>query len=182
MTLRHACDKLGFSACCGRGRLREVELFRRILGLSVLALLLAGCAGFGGYRDDVRVTVSDIRVLDATVLEQLYDVTLRVQNRSERPLAIRGGSFDLAINGRDFGSGVSDQQLTVPPYADAQLSVRMVSTVFGMLRLIEGLQQDRGGRIDYEISGRLSLDNAFGGLSFRDAGEIAMPRGVGAGS
>jgi LEA14-like dessication related protein len=153
-------------------------LFIRIIGLSVLALLVAGCAVFGGYRDDVRVTVSDIRIVDATVLEQLYDVTLRIQNRGERPIAIRGGSFDLAINGRDFGAGVSDQQLTVPAYADAQISVRMVSTVFGMLRLIEGLQQDRDGRIDYEISGRLALDNAFGGLSFRDAGEIALPRGA----
>lgn len=154
----------------------------RVVVLSVVALIVAGCAGFGGYRDAVRVTVSDISIVEATVLEQLYDVTLRIQNRGERAIAIRGGSFDLAINGRDFGSGVSDQQLTVPAYADAQINVRMVSTVFGMLRLIEGLQQDRGGRIDYEISGRLSLDNAFGGLSFQEAGEIALPRGAAGGA
>ena len=149
------------------------------LGVSLaLALLLVGCASLNPYRDSIRVTVSDIRVLDSsTLLEQLYEVTLRIQNRGERPIALRGGSFDLAINGRDFGSGVTDQQVSVPAFADAQVKVRMVSTVFGMLRLIQGLQVDGRESLEYEISGRFSLDDAFGGLSFHESGEIALPRG-----
>lgn len=144
--------------------------------LCALALIVAGCAGLGGYGDSVRVTVSDIRVLDTTLLEQLYTVTLRIQNRSDRPIAIRGGSFDLAINDRDFGSGVTDQRLTVPAYADAQIEVRMVSTVFGMLRLFQGLQQDGRDTLDYQISGRFSLEDGLGGLGFRESGEISLPR------
>jgi len=150
----------------------------RVFGLLTLLALLAGCAQFGAYRDAVRVTVSDIRVRDATVLEQLYEVTLRIQNRGETPITIRGGSFDLAINGRDFGSGVSDQGVTVPAYADAQVSVRMVSTVFGVVRLIQGLQEQRSS-LDYEISGHFSVEGVFGGLAFHEAGEIALPSGNG---
>lgn len=148
----------------------------RLAGLLVLALIIAGCAGLGTHRDNVRVTVSNVQVLEATVLEQLYEVTLRIQNRSERALAIRGGSFDLAINGRDFGSGVTDQQVTVPAYADAQLRVRMVSTVFGMLRLFQGLQEEGRDTLDYEISGHFSVEEALGGVSFRESGEISLPR------
>jgi len=150
----------------------------RLAGVLVMVLIVTGCAGLGGYRDNVRVTVSNVQVIDATVLEQLYEVTLRIQNRSERALAIRGGSFDLAINGRDFGSGVTDQQVTVPAYSDAQVTVRMVSTVFGMLRLFQGLQEEGRDRLDYEISGHFSLVDAFGGVSFHESGEIALPRGT----
>jgi LEA14-like dessication related protein len=150
----------------------------RLGGLIALLLIIAGCAGFGGYRDNIRVTVSDIQVMDSsTILEQLYEVTLRIQNRADRPIAIRGGSFDIAINGRAFGSGVTDQEVSVPAFSDAQIKVRMVSTVFGMLRLIQGLQLEDREALEYEISGRFSLQDAFGGLSFHESGEISLPRG-----
>ena len=112
-------------------------VFRHV-GLAVSLLLLSACAGVESYRDPIRVTVSGIQVLESTLLEQLYLVTLRIQNHNEEPIAITGGSFDLEINGKDFGSGVTDQAVTVPAYADAKVEVRMVSTVFGMLRLDPG--------------------------------------------
>ncbi len=151
-------------------------MFYRLGWMIVVAAILGGCAGWGTYRDGIRVTVSDIRVIDATLLEQLYDVTLRIQNRGDRSIAIRGGSFDLAINGRAFGSGVTDHQVTVPAYSDAQVQVRMVSTVFGMLRLFQGLQLEQREALEYEISGRFSLADSIGGLSFHEAGEILLPR------
>jgi LEA14-like dessication related protein len=149
----------------------------RLIWLTAPLLLLSACAGLGGYRDAVRVTVSDIQVLESTLLEQLYQVKLRIQNRSEQPLEIRGGSFDLALNGQAFGSGVTDQSLVIPAYADATLDVRMVSTVFGMLRLIQSLQAEGGPTLDYEISGRFSVADSFGGVRFDESGEIALPAG-----
>ena len=110
------------------------------VGVALVLCAASACVGPGYSHDPVRVTVSDIRVLEATLLEQRYQVTLRVQNRDERALEIRGGSFDLVINGVDFGSGVTDQGLDIPAYSDAKLDVRMISTAFGMLRLIQGLQ------------------------------------------
>lgn len=150
------------------------DVIRRLL-LAILLLSIAGCAGFGGYRESVRVTVSAIEVLESTVFEQLYRVTLRVQNRNEQPITIRGGSFDLKVNGREFGSGVSDSVLTIPAYSDARLEVRMVSTLFGMVRLFQGLSSAERTELTYEISGRFRVDGFLGGITFREAGEIAMP-------
>lgn len=143
----------------------------------LLPLLLSACAGLV-QRDAVRVTVSDIQVRESTLLEQVYTVRLRVQNRTERPIEIRGGSFDLAINGRAFGSGVTDERVRVPAFADATLDVRMVSTLFGMLRLVQGLQADGGPALGYEISGRFSLADSFGGVRFHESGEVGLPRGA----
>jgi LEA14-like dessication related protein len=147
--------------------------FRHAVSTLVL-LLIAACAGMDSYRDPIRVTVSGIQVIESTLLEQLYLVTLRIQNHSEQPISIRGGSFDLEINGKDFGSGVTDQATTVPGYSDAKVEVRMVSTVFGMLRLIQSMRERTGQSLQYEISGRLSAEGALGGLPFREAGEISF--------
>jgi len=147
----------------------------RHAGLAAMLLLLAACAGVESYRDPIRVTVSGIEVLESTLLEQLYLVTLRIQNHSEKPIAIRGGSFDLEVNGKDFGSGVTDQAVTVPAFSDATIDVRMVSTVFGVLRLIQSMRERTDRTLQYEISGRLSSEGALGGLPFREAGEVSLP-------
>ena len=143
--------------------------------LTLLLLFLTACAGVDSYRDPIRVTVSGIQVLESTLLEQLYLVTLRIQNHNEEPISIRGGSFDLEINGKDFGSGVTDQAVTVPGYSDAKVEVRMVSTVFGMLRLIQSMRERADQSMQYEISGRLSAEGVLGGLPFREEGEISLP-------
>jgi LEA14-like dessication related protein len=143
--------------------------------LAVSLLLLSACAGLGTQREQVRVTVSDIRVIESTLLEQLYEVTLRIQNHGEEGISITGGSFDLAINGQDLGSGVTDQAVMIPAYSDEKVNVRMVSTVFGMLRVILSLQERSDQTLEYEISGRFSLEGGFGGVSFREAGEISLP-------
>jgi LEA14-like dessication related protein len=147
----------------------------RHAGWALLLLLLTACAGVDTYRDPIRVTVSGIQVLESTLLEQLYLVTLRIQNHNEEPISIRGGSFDLEINGKDFGSGVTDQAVTVPGYSDAKVEVRMVSTVFGMLRLIQSMRERTDQSMQYEISGRLTAEGVLGGLPFREAGEISLP-------
>lgn len=143
---------------------------------AVLLLSIAGCATLSGYEESVRVTVSEIEVLESTMFEQLYRVRLRVQNRNDQAITIRGGSFDLMVNDRDFGSGVSDSVLTVPAYADAQLEVRMVSTLFGMARLFRGLASAENTELTYEISGRFSADGFMGGVTFREAGEFTIPK------
>ncbi len=147
----------------------------RHFGLAGLLLLLAACAGVESYRDPIRVTVSEIRVLESTLLEQLYLVTLRIQNHNDQPIAITGGSFDLEINGKDFGSGVTDQAVTVPAYSDAKVEVRMVSTVFGVLRFIQGMSERTDRTLQYQITGRLSAEGTLGGLPFREQGEISLP-------
>lgn len=142
---------------------------------AVLLVVLGGCASLRGSSDAVRVTVSDIRVLESTLLEQLYEVTLRIQNRQDREISVRGGSFDLEINGKDFGSGVTDARVTLAPYSDTKIDVRMVSTLFGILRLLQSLQDSDGGVLEYEISGRFSIAGQFGGIAFHEDGEVALP-------
>ena len=147
----------------------------RRLGLVLISLLLAACAAMEPQRDPVRVSVSGIRVLESTLLEQLYLVTLRIQNHEPESITVSGGSFDLEINGRDFGSGVTDQTVTVPGYSDAKIEVRMVSTVFGVLRLIQGMRERTDQTMQWELSGRLSLEGALAGLWFSESGEISLP-------
>ena len=155
-------------------------LARRSQWMVVVAICMLasvfGCSTLGKHSETLRVTLSNIEVKEAALLEQLYTVTLRVQNRSEWPLSVRGGSFNLAINGRDFSAGVSNAHVDIPAYADAQIQLRMVSTLFSLLRLIQGMQDGSGRPLAYEISGHIKIAGSYGRLSFREQGEIGLER------
>ena len=71
---------------------------RRIFLLLLSAALLAGCAGMEYRKDWVKVTVTDLRILDSTLMEQRYLVRLRLQNRHNAKLPVAGMSFDLQLN------------------------------------------------------------------------------------
>lgn len=150
----------------------------RCAGLAFSLLLLSACAGLEKQPDLIRVTVSDIQVVESTLFEQLYQVGLRIQNRGEKAITITGGSFDLAINGKDLGSGVTDQMVTIPAYSDARADVRMVSTAFGMMRVILSMQERSGQSIqsiEYEISGRFSVEGGSAGCRSVKQGKSRCP-------
>ena len=114
---------------------------RRLL-LMILLLGISGCAGMGGYRESVRVTVSAVEVLESTVFEQLYRITLRVQNRGEQAITIQGGSFDMAINGRDFPKTILGFEFEQVPYLltvawTSARNVGLETEVTSILKMVE---------------------------------------------
>jgi LEA14-like dessication related protein len=142
--------------------------------LLLLMLLLSACASLAPKQERVRVTIVDIRPLESTLMEQRFLVKLRLQNRSKTPLAIDGMSFDLELNDRDFASGVSNQAVTTPGFGEALIEVKVSSTLFGMIRQLQTLQNREPRPFHYRISGNLSSPGSLFGLTFSESGEIDL--------
>ncbi|MEJ2455058.1 MAG: LEA type 2 family protein [Candidatus Thiodiazotropha sp.] len=142
--------------------------------LLVLSLLLSACASLLPKDDRVRVTIVDIRPLESTLMEQRFLVKLRLQNRSREELSVDGMSFDLELNGKDFASGVSNQAVTAPGFGEALIEVKVSSTLFGVIRQIQALQNREPQPFQYRISGSLSSPGSLFGLGFDERGEIDL--------
>lgn len=146
--------------------------------LLILAALLAGCAGQPRQPDPFKVTIVTIAPLDSTLLEQRYQVTLRIQNRTSQALSIKGMSFDIRLNDREFASGVSNQPVEVAAFDEAVTQVRMSSTLFGWFRQFQALQENRNTTFSYQISGSLHTAGSLFGTSFNESGEFDLsPQG-----
>jgi LEA14-like dessication related protein len=145
-------------------------------GLLFLLLLgiVSGCATLYPQQERVKVTIANITPMDSTLMEQRFLVRLRIQNRTQKPMTIDGMSFDLELNGKDFASGVSNQQVTATAYGEALLDVKVSSTIFGVIRQIQSVQKLKGKPFHYEISGRLSSPDHFFTVPFRESGEIDL--------
>ncbi len=150
---------------------RRVAWARRAL-LVAGALALAGCAGMGGKMEPVSVTVSDLRMGTAGILEQQYFVKLRVQNPNDTELQVKGVSFTLDLNGESFAKGAGGEELTVPRFGSAITEVETVSGLGGILKQVNAMSggaMEKG--ISYRIRGRLVTRNA-GSIAFDERGEF----------
>lgn len=157
-----------------RLQVREtVSLLRAAIVLGLL-LMLAACASMLPKSDRIKVTMVDIRPLESTLMEQRYLIRLRVQNRSRQALSIDGMSFDLALNGKDFASGVSNEKVTAPAYGEGMVEVKVSSTLFGVIRQIQSLQTQASRPFSYRISGSLDSPGSLFSLPFDESGEIDL--------
>lgn len=135
--------------------------------LSLIFIFLTGCAGMEQQPAEIKVTLVNLKMLESTLLEQRFIISLRVQNRSPQPLSIHGMSFDLEINGKDFASGSSDQKTQIEAFTDEIIDVTMSSTLFGIIRQVQAMEKSQGKSLSYVISGRIYNGDLFG-ITFRE--------------
>jgi LEA14-like dessication related protein len=127
--------------------------FRAISGLLVI-LVLAACAQIGETRAP-QVNVVDIRLLQSGLLEQRFQVDLRIGNPNDFDLPIDGLTFELDLNGRRFAEGFTDQSVTVPRLGEARVSVAASTTLFDMME--QALILGERSELSYRIAGVIYL-------------------------
>jgi len=150
-----------------------------MLLLCVLSLLTA-CAGMGRYREAPRVSLVSIEPLDMTLLEQRYALRLRIMNPNSVEIPVSGLDYAIEINQREFAYGVSRQAVTIPAFGEAVLDVEVVSSLLGMLRQLQSLQQEQREVLQYRLSGKLALAGSPVRLPFDHHGELGWQPAGGA--
>ncbi len=143
---------------------------------AILAALLAlGCAGLGRPLESPRITLADLRILEARKLETALEVVLRVTNPNETALEIQGLHADLELNGRTFAQGASPSSLVVAPFSSETLALVMHSSVIDLFRALLDLPHHE--TLHYRLKGRLRA--AAGGIPaawpFEADGALALP-------
>ena len=139
--------------------------------------LLAGCASLG-QRESVRVSIAGIEPLPNEGLEARFAVKLRVQNPNDSAISYDGVFVELELEDKDFGSGVSDQQGSVPRFGETLITVPVTVPFTAMVRQVLGLAgNERFEGLSYRLRGRLG-GAGFGGIGFDKKGVIELaPKG-----
>lgn len=139
-----------------------------------LVILLSGCAGLGSKPEQFKVKIASMQMLQSTLMEQRYQIGLRIMNRSKDRFNINGMSFDIELNGKDFASGVSNEQFKLEPLSETIVKVTVSSTIFGLIRQVNGLNQLKSKPFKYELSGRIYSDSGLSGIPFKEKGEVNL--------
>jgi len=150
----------------------KIVVHRMLVAAAVVGL--AACTSMPGKVEPPTVTVSDVRMGTAGVLEQQYFVKLRIQNPNDTDLQVRGTSFELELNDKAFAKGVSPQSVTVPRFGSEFVEVETVSGITSILRQLGGMTGGTGMEsFRYRIKGKLTTNNA-GTIPFDERGDLKL--------
>lgn len=143
------------------------------LCLLTASLLLSACATLQ-QQESPRVSLVGLKLIDVSLLEQRFSLTLRVQNPNRTPLDIEGLSFKVEIDGKDFAQGVSSNGAEIPAFGEQLLTVEASSTLFDLIDQLQRLQPDKNG-LDYRIHGSISPRGSLINVPFERSGRLGGP-------
>lgn len=138
-------------------------------------LLLGGCASM--LAPPLRVSIVDLHSLPAAGFELRVQVRLRVQNPDNKPVNYKGVSLELDLQGKNFASGVSPAEGTVPAFGEVLIDVPVSIAAVALLRQVLSLANESGAqrlRIGYAVRGRLNT-GLLGGEKFDSQGDVEWP-------
>lgn len=145
----------------------------RSLSLLLVAVALSGCALIVPKLQTPRLSIVDIQVRKANLLEQDLRVRMRVDNPNDRSLPIKGLSYTVYLGGQEFATGVSDASFVVPALGTAEFDMDVTANAAGALFAILG--RPRGQGIDYHMKGRVELTHGWlRSVPFEESGTFTL--------
>lgn len=145
---------------------------RWLIATVASAVMLAGCAGLRDLEPP-EVVVTAIRPVDATLLEQRFDVDLRIYNPNNRDLSVEGVDFELDLNGKRLARGAGATDLDLPRLGEAETTVRVSSSFLGLARQL--MSAGETDTLTYRMKGRIHLSPG-GSVPFDKSGELGTLR------
>lgn len=153
----------------------------RIIPVSMLVaacLWLAACSSLRGDIEPPRVSLNNVQLVNAGLIQQTFRLTLRVQNPNGIPIPIRGMNYAVKLSGNDFASGVTPRSFTLPASGEEMVDIDVTTNILDvgrqLMRILETRQQD----IDYSLSGKVQVDLPFvKALPFSRAGTVNLNYG-----
>jgi LEA14-like dessication related protein len=126
--------------------------------LAIIALVAVSACHHGPPKPPeywLDVTIVDLQPGEIHVLEQTYDLTLRVQNPHNFDIDSNGMRFTLETNGSEFAKGVSNQSVPIPRLGEAVIKVRAVSDISRAAAQINEVRGMAVNGLSYRIHGRI---------------------------
>ena len=141
--------------------------------------ILSGCAGLGKPVQDPQVTLVNMQMLEVKPLEAIFQISLRVMNPNEYPLALQGLNCDLKVDGKHFATGLANEPQEIPAFGTGIVPVTVYASTLKMftsvMQIVQQVDQQRSEMqpLRYELSGKIRVGGGLNqSVPFHTKGEL----------
>ncbi len=117
-------------------------------------LFLIGCQSAADLEPP-RVSLADIRLLPSGLLEQRFELDLRITNPNNVDVPLDGLSFNLVLNDAQFADGVSNPAFVVPRLGDVVVPIEARTTLLHVVEQVIALADAQA--LTYRLQGTAFL-------------------------
>lgn len=130
----------------------------RIALLMLVGALSGGCATLGESLETPEVSLAGLRLVEAGITRQRYDLTLNVRNPNAIPLPVRGLAYRIDLAGERFAAGETLRSFTIPANGESEFELSITTDLLQSLGSLQRLIEQRQQLLDYSIGGELQVD------------------------
>ncbi len=138
---------------------RNFRIYAVGLVVVVLVVLASGCASIAP-DERPEITISNLKLTEATLFETTLMVSVRISNPGLDPIVIEGASFKLVLDGKKVGRGMMKDAVTIDgldsEIGSVTFHVNNASALFRLRNVIERRT------VAYGIVGHLYLQRGSG--------------------
>lgn len=143
----------------------------------VIGVFASACVRAPASMQPPQVTLAGISLAGLDLLEQRYEIRLRVQNPNHFDFVIESMQYQVEINDKVFARGLSNHSVSIPRDDMRTVSVEAVSTLNDVLRQLQVDEQSGPEVLRYRVSGTLKVRHHASDIAFDHRGEIRLPAG-----
>lgn len=138
-------------------------------------LLLTGCASLPFTLAPPKVSLVDLKALPAGVMEQRFQLTLRLSNPNNQALTLNGLDVALAVNDSDLVRALSSETVVLPRLGNELLVLEAKVSTIDLIRQGLRLANKKDEPLNYRLHGKAYVQNLSWPLPFEHRGDIQWP-------
>lgn len=159
--------------------MRRIHFDRSIM-LVFVVLSLGACSSLNTMRqivDPPRVSLTDVKLVSAGLLEQRYRLSLRVQNPNSVAIPVSGLDYKVELGGSEFARGVSASSFSLPANGEDVVEIDVSTNLLDSARRVYALIKSGDESVDYNLSGNVKVNLPFvKSLPFSRTGQVDLTR------
>lgn len=150
----------------------------RLLGLFAVIVVIASlsaCATLQEAIEQPTVRLTNIAFLGGDLTQQVYGITLELDNPNAISLPIRALNYNLRLAGKDFASGLTPDAFSIPARGSEQIRLEIRTNLLESYNHLSTLLSGGMAKLDYEMSGDIQVDlPLISPIPFSRSGEIPL--------
>lgn len=145
---------------------------RSTLPMLAITSFLAACSSLPRDFETPKFGIANIAPKDVAILEQRFDVQLRIQNPNNFDLGINGIRFEIDLNEKAFGNGMSGQAVTIPRFSSEVITAEVITGIGSFIRQVQGMN-DSTAKLRYRLKGKAFAESPSRfAIPFDESGEV----------
>jgi len=146
----------------------------RTLSLTLVLVLLGGCAALQRDVEPPTVRLVGLELLQLGLLEQRFELALRVTNPNDFDVPVQALEYGVFVDGREFASGLSSEPFELPALGEEVVRVEVGTRLLENLQQLSRWQRDPPDALDYRLEGRARLSRLPVWLPFEEQGSVRL--------
>ena len=140
----------------------------------LFTIVVTACSTMPKDFETPKFGIANIAPKDVAIFEQRFDVQLRIQNPNNFDLGINGIRFEIDLNEKEFGNGMSGQAVTIPRFGSEVITGEVITGIGSFLRQMQGMSSS-ATKLRYRLKGKAfaQAPSSFT-IPFDESGEVDL--------